>query len=74
MARMIQPPKRGPGRPRVGDNMRIEITVPRAVVDLLMERERATSVYRTRIASNVLCQWASRETGKIVRSYNTFRP
>lgn len=61
------------GRPRVGDQ-RIEITVPRAVVDLLLERERVTNVYRTRIAADVLCQWASRETGKIVRAYNSFRP
>jgi hypothetical protein len=70
---MIQPPKRRPGRPRFGD-VRIEITVPRAVIDLLLERERVTNVYRTRIAADVLCQWASRETGKIVRSYSSFRP
>jgi hypothetical protein len=54
--------------------MRIEITVPKAVVDLLLEREAATNVYRTRIAAEVLCQWASRETGKVVRTYNSFRP
>jgi hypothetical protein len=65
-------PLQGKGRPRVGD-ARIEITVPRAVFDLLLERERVTDVYRTRIAADVLCQWASRETGKIVRAYNTFR-
>ena len=53
--------------------MRIEVTVPKAVVDALIARERVTNVYRTRIASNVLCQWASRETGKMVRSYNSFR-
>ena len=62
----------GKGRPRVGD-ARIEITVPRAVIELLLERERVTNIYRTRIAADVLCQWASRETGKMVRSYNTFR-
>jgi len=65
-------PLQGKGRPRVGD-ARIEITVPRAVFDLLLERERVTDVYRTRIAADVLCQWASRETGKIVRAYNSFR-
>jgi hypothetical protein len=71
---MIQPPKRRPGRPSLGDTTaRIEITVPRAVVDLLIERERVTNVYRTRIACNVLCKWASRESGKIVRAYNSFR-
>jgi len=64
MARMIQPPKR---------SVRIEITVPKAVLDVLMARERETNVYRTRIASNVLCNWASSETGKVVRAYNTFR-
>ena len=63
---MIQPPKRRP-------SVRIEVTVPKAVVDALIARERVTNVYRTRIASNVLCQWASRETGKMVRSYNSFR-
>jgi hypothetical protein len=66
-------PRRPVGRPRVGDQ-RIEITVPKAVVDLLLERERVTNVYRTRIAANVLCQWASSETGKVVRAYNSFRP
>jgi len=60
------------GRPRVGD-VRIEITVPRAVFDLLLARENITNVYRTRIAADVLCQWASRETGKLVRSYGSFR-
>jgi len=62
----------GKGRPRVGD-CRIEVTVPRAVFELLLERERVTDIYRTRIAADVLCQWASRETGKIVRSYKSFR-
>jgi len=46
MARMIQPPKRRPGRPRLGD-VRIEITVPKAMVDVLMAREQQTNVYRT---------------------------
>lgn len=67
---MIQPPKR---TPRLG-SVRIEVTVPKAVLDVLMARERVTNVYRTRIASNVLCRWASRETGKTVRAYNTFSP
>jgi hypothetical protein len=66
-------PKRPVGRPRVGD-VRIELVVPKAVMDLILERERVTNVYRTRIAANVLCQWASRETGKVVRAYNSFRP
>ena len=51
----------------------MEITVPKAVMDVLLARERVTNVYRTRIASNILCRWASRETGKTVRAYNTFR-
>ena len=73
MARMIQPPKRRPGRQRFGD-VRIEITVPRAVLDLMLERERQTNVYRTRVAANVLCRWASRETGHRITAYNSFSP
>jgi hypothetical protein len=67
---MIQPPKRRPGRPRLGD-VRIEITVPKAVLDVLMAREQQTNVYRTRVACNVLCNWASRETGRKITAYNT---
>jgi hypothetical protein len=50
------------GRPKVGD-CRIETVVPRAVFDALKAEELATNTYRTRIAANVLCEWASRTTG-----------
>jgi hypothetical protein len=72
---MIQPPnsdaliKASQCRP---PSVRMEITVPKAVMDVLMAREQQTNVYRTRIASEVLCRWASRETGKTVRAYNSF--
>jgi hypothetical protein len=60
--------RRGPGRPKVGD-IRIQFVVPKAVLDVLMARERATSIDRTRIAANVLCSWASRVSGKRISPY-----
>jgi hypothetical protein len=35
-------------------------------MQLAIQRESETGVYRTRVIANVLCQWASRETGKQV--------
>jgi hypothetical protein len=45
------------GRPRLGE-YRLECMLPRAVLDALIERENESGVYRTRIAANVLCEWA----------------
>ena len=58
------------GRPRVGD-CRVECVVPRQVMELLITRERMGNGYRTRIAARVLCEWASRETGKPIKAYNS---
>jgi len=63
-------PVRGRGRPRV-DTVRVECNVPREVMQLLIQREAETNVYRTRIAANVLCEWASRTTGRSINSYNS---
>ena len=62
--------QRGRGRPRVGD-CRLEMIVPRAVMEVIIAREQCTNVYRTRIAANVLCEWASRTTGKNIRPYDS---
>lgn len=62
--------QRGRGRPRVGD-YRLECTVPRAVMDLLIQRETSGHGYRSAIARNVLCEWASRTTGKNIRPYDS---
>ena len=62
--------RRPRGRPRVGD-CRVECVVPREVMALLLQREAETNTYRTRIAANVLCEWASRVTGKNINTYNT---
>jgi hypothetical protein len=40
------------------------------VLQVLVQREAETNVYRTRIAANVLCQWASRESGKSIAPYH----
>ena len=66
----IHPPvRRGPGRPRVGD-LRIEVTIPQAVMQVLMAREAQTNTYRTRVAANVLCAWASRTSGRKIQAYD----
>jgi hypothetical protein len=72
MARLIKAAVviRRRGRPRT-DNVRIECMVPKEVMRLLVQREQAGQGYRTRIAANVLCQWASRETGKPISAYNS---
>jgi hypothetical protein len=57
------------GRPKLGD-VRIEVVVPKAVMTLMLQREAQTNVYRTRIAANVLCNWASKETGQHITAYN----
>jgi hypothetical protein len=46
------------GRPRL-DNVRVECMVPRAVYDRLVAEEQAGRGYRTRVAANVLCDWAN---------------
>jgi hypothetical protein len=51
---------RGPGRPRLGD-VRIACKVPQRVADALRRREETTGVYRTRVAANVLCNWAKQQ-------------
>ena len=50
--------------PRGRGSVRIECTVPRAVVQALIQREAESGIYRTRVAAHVLCQWASAESGK----------
>ena len=47
----------GRGRPRLG-SFRLETMLPRAVLLELERVECETGVYRTRIAANVLCEWA----------------
>jgi hypothetical protein len=36
----------------------------------LIDREEKTKVYRTRLAANVLCDWASRTTGRAIQAYD----
>jgi hypothetical protein len=45
------------GRPRLGD-FRLECILPNSVKRRLIQEERRTHVYRTRVAANVLCEWA----------------
>jgi len=40
-------------------------------MEVIIAREQCTNVYRTRIAANVLCEWASRTTGKNIRPYDS---
>jgi hypothetical protein len=63
--------QRGRGRPR-SDTCRIECSVPRTVLQLLIQREREGHGYRTRIAARILCTWASRETGQNISNSSKF--
>jgi hypothetical protein len=52
--------QRARGRPRLDvPNVRVECMVPREVYDKLLAAERAGLGYRTRVAANVLCNWAN---------------
>jgi hypothetical protein len=66
----VQVVKRGRGRPRVGD-CRIETVVPKEVMALLIQRETEGKGYRTAIARNVLCEWASKQIGRNICAYNS---
>jgi hypothetical protein len=48
------------GRPSVG-TFRLETTLPQQVLDELIREENATGLYRTRVAANVLCNWAKQQ-------------
>jgi len=54
---MTQQQVRTRGRPRL-DNVRIECSVPRVVLDKLVRVEHESGIYRTRVAARVLCAWA----------------
>jgi hypothetical protein len=60
-----QAPRRGRGRPSLGD-YRLQAVLPQAVLDELKKREAATGVYHTRVAARVLCEWASKESGRYI--------
>ena len=45
------------GRPRLG-SYNLQTILPAFVLNELMRVENETDVYRTRIAANVLCEWA----------------
>jgi hypothetical protein len=52
----------GRGRPRCGD-WRLECVLPRYVLEELMREEIASGLYRTRVAANVLINWAQKSNG-----------
>jgi len=58
------------GRPKLG-NYRLECVLPEAVFDKLVEEESRSGTYRTRIAANVLCEWAGTQAPdcRSIRSY-----
>jgi hypothetical protein len=58
---------RGRGRPRV-DSRRVECMVPPEVYEQLIREEQASGTYRTRVAANVLCEWASGRSAPSVQA------
>ena len=45
------------------DTVRVECSIPRTVYERLIAEENVTSVYRTRVAARVLCNWAKSVDG-----------
>jgi hypothetical protein len=64
MPRYIQPQARPGvqviGRPKLGD-YRLQAILPQFVLNELMRVENETEVYRSRVAANVLCEWAKKQ-------------
>jgi len=58
------------GRPRVGD-YRIECIIPKDALAVLVQHETETGIYRTRLAANAICQWASATSGKSIAPYHS---
>jgi hypothetical protein len=52
-----QPVGRKCGRPQQG-NYRLETMLPQQVLNELVREENSSGIYRTRVAANVLCEWA----------------
>jgi hypothetical protein len=48
----------------------LQVVVPREVMRLLIAREQRSGIYRTRLAANVLCNWASSESGQRIAPYH----
>jgi hypothetical protein len=49
------------GRPRCG-SYHLQTMLPKKVLDELVRVENETDVYRTRVAANVLCEWANQQS------------
>lgn len=58
------------GRPRLGD-FRLETMLPLAVLDELVRVENESGVYRTRVAANILCEWAKNNATARVVHFNS---
>jgi len=48
------------GRPRLG-SYHLQTVLPQSVLEELVRVEKETEVYRTRIAAQVLCEWAKKQ-------------
>jgi len=48
------------GRPRIG-TYRLQCILPAQVLNELLNVENETDVYRTRIAAQILCEWAEQQ-------------
>lgn len=48
------------GRPQLGC-YRLQAILPKFVLNELVKVESETEVYRTRVAANILCEWAKRQ-------------
>jgi hypothetical protein len=44
--------------------------LPNEVLQVLVQRENETGIYRTRVAALALCQWASAISGKKITPYH----
>lgn len=60
VTKMSAPPARHIGRPRVG-SYRLQCMLPAVVIEELVRIENESGDYRTRVAANVLCEWAQKQ-------------
>jgi hypothetical protein len=56
------------GRPKLG-TYNLQTVLPQRVLDELLRAENETDVYRTRIAANVLCEWAKNKAAGRANSH-----
>jgi hypothetical protein len=61
--------RRARGRPKLGD-VRFNVIVPKDAWAAILRQEKESGTYRTRIAANIICTWATKEAGWKITPYH----